>query len=46
MVFEITDDELARADEYEVREYSRITVELASGRQAWVYVDARVADPS
>lgn len=46
MVFEITDEELARADEYEVEEYIRITAELASGRQAWVYVDARVADPS
>ncbi len=46
MVFEITHEELARADDYEVKEYSRITAELASGRQAWVYVDARVAGSS
>lgn len=39
-VFEITDAELAAADEYEQRAaYARIAVTLASGRQAWVYVD-------
>jgi gamma-glutamylcyclotransferase (GGCT)/AIG2-like uncharacterized protein YtfP len=42
-VFEITDDELARADEYEVAAYKRVTAMLASGKQAWVYVDARYA---
>jgi gamma-glutamylcyclotransferase (GGCT)/AIG2-like uncharacterized protein YtfP len=40
MVFEITEDELAAADEYERRaDYIRLDVALASGRRAWVYVD-------
>ncbi len=39
MVFEITDAELARVDEYEVAfNYERLSAPLASGRQAWVYV--------
>ena len=42
-VFEITDEELLNADRYEVAAYRRIAVTLASGRQAWVYVDARQA---
>jgi gamma-glutamylcyclotransferase (GGCT)/AIG2-like uncharacterized protein YtfP len=42
MVFEITDAELASADEYEEDQYRRVEVKLASGRAAWVYVDARV----
>jgi Gamma-glutamyl cyclotransferase, AIG2-like len=41
MVFEITEEELGRADRYEVAAYRRIAVTLASGRHAWVYVDAR-----
>jgi len=41
-VFEITDEELANADRYEVDAYRRIATELASGKIAWVYVDARV----
>ena len=40
-VFEITDEELANADRYEVAAYKRVTAMLASGKQAWVYVDAR-----
>ncbi len=41
-VFEITDAELALADQYEqLAAYKRITAMLASGKQAWVYVDAR-----
>ena len=44
MVFEITDAELAATDEYERRDaYTRIAATLASGRQAWVYLDARSA---
>jgi gamma-glutamylcyclotransferase (GGCT)/AIG2-like uncharacterized protein YtfP len=40
-VFEITDAELAAADQYEqVAAYKRIAALLASGKQAWVYVDA------
>ena len=41
MVLEVTDDELARADRYEPAGYVRILAPLASGRQAWVYADAR-----
>ena len=39
-VFEITDEELAHADDYEVDDYKRVQTRLASGREAWVYVDA------
>ena len=42
-VFEITDSELAAADAYEVDAYKRVLAPLASGRDAWVYVDARNA---
>ena len=41
MVFEVTDNELARADEYEPDGYTRMTAMLASGKRAWVYADAR-----
>lgn len=37
-VFEVTDDEIPRADEYEVDDYQRVLVPLASGGKAWVYV--------
>jgi len=40
-VFEVTDRELADADQYEPAGYKRITARLASGKQAWVYADAR-----
>lgn len=44
MAFEITDAELAAADRYEqLAAYKRITATLASGKQTWVYVDARDA---
>ena len=42
-VFEISDAELAQADVYEVAAYRRVAVTLASGLQAWVYIDARFA---
>src|ERR1700693_2353365 len=41
MVFEISDVELAHADAYEVAAYVRVKAPLASGLEAWVYVDAR-----
>ena len=41
--FEISDAELAAADAYEVAAYKRVAAPLASGRTAWVYVDARGA---
>jgi len=47
-VFEITATELAEADRYEVAAYRRVEAPLASGKKAWVYVDAATApaDPS
>lgn len=42
-VFAITPAELAHADAYEVADYRRDRVTLASGLQAWAYVDARFA---
>jgi hypothetical protein len=33
-------EELAAADEYEVDDYHRVRVRLASGTRAWVYVQA------
>ena len=44
MVYQLTQAELHRADVYEVAAYKRIIANLASGREAWVYVDARIAD--
>lgn len=38
MVFEISKEELKRADSYEVSDYKRIEVKLASGISAWVYI--------
>ena len=40
----VTARDLASADAYEVEDYRRIAVELASGRRAYVYV-AREQDP-
>ncbi|WP_326641469.1 gamma-glutamylcyclotransferase [Streptosporangium sp. NBC_01755] len=39
-VFAITDAELAAADDYEVADYRRVFVRLASGVLAWVYIDS------
>ena len=41
MVFEITDGDLAKADDYEPAPYKRVSALLASGKQVWVYADAR-----
>jgi gamma-glutamylcyclotransferase (GGCT)/AIG2-like uncharacterized protein YtfP len=38
VVFEITAEELAAADRYEVAEYTRVLVTLKSGVKSWVYV--------
>jgi gamma-glutamylcyclotransferase (GGCT)/AIG2-like uncharacterized protein YtfP len=40
VVFEVTDDDLSAADGYEVDDYHRMLVSLASGVRAWVYVSA------
>jgi gamma-glutamylcyclotransferase (GGCT)/AIG2-like uncharacterized protein YtfP len=42
-VFEVTDAEIEKADAYEVDAYKRVLAKLSSGKQAWVYVDARFA---
>jgi gamma-glutamylcyclotransferase (GGCT)/AIG2-like uncharacterized protein YtfP len=40
-VFEVTDEELAKADRFEAEfAYQRINGSLASGKEAWVYVHA------
>lgn len=39
-VFRITQAELDAADRYEVADYKRVSVLLASGLTAWVYVKA------
>ncbi|HZF15016.1 MAG TPA: gamma-glutamylcyclotransferase family protein [Steroidobacteraceae bacterium] len=40
MVFEVTQAELASADEFErVFAYERVATVLASGREAWVYIN-------
>jgi hypothetical protein len=41
IVFSITPAELLHADAYEVADYRRDRVTLASGLAAWVYVDVR-----
>ncbi len=40
-VFRISGQELANADSYEVAAYKRVAVVLASGLNAWVYIDAQ-----
>ena len=37
MVFEITQAELEKADEYEVEDYRRTLAAMNSGAQAWIY---------
>lgn len=44
-VLALTQDELRQADRYEVAAYRRERVTLASGAQAWAYVDARDTRP-
>ncbi|RBP02573.1 gamma-glutamyl AIG2-like cyclotransferase [Roseiarcus fermentans] len=44
-VFEIDDEDLERADAYEVDAYRRVLAPLASGLRAWVYVDALRGPP-
>jgi gamma-glutamylcyclotransferase (GGCT)/AIG2-like uncharacterized protein YtfP len=40
-VFEVTDEELEKADQFESRFfYQRVSSSLASGKEAWVYVHA------
>ena len=39
-VFELTDAELAQADDYEVDAYVRVAAQLKSGAQCWIYAAA------
>ncbi len=41
-MFDVSVDELKRADAYEVADYKRIAVKLDSGISAWVYVNCSV----
>jgi gamma-glutamylcyclotransferase (GGCT)/AIG2-like uncharacterized protein YtfP len=38
-VFEVTEQELAQADAYEVEAYERVQAPLESGGRAWVYIE-------
>ncbi len=40
VIFEITEQELAQSDKYEVNDYKRVRAEFKSGKKAWVYVQA------
>jgi hypothetical protein len=44
-VLAVSPEELRQADGYEVADYRRERVTLASGLQAWAYVDARDTAP-
>lgn len=44
-VFEISDEELEKADTYEVDDYIRTQVILRSGLQAWVYMKKNSENP-
>jgi len=39
-VFELTDAELAQADDYEVDAYMRVKARLKSGTECWIYTAA------
>jgi gamma-glutamylcyclotransferase (GGCT)/AIG2-like uncharacterized protein YtfP len=43
-VFTLTEAELEAADAYEVDDYTRVSLALRSGEQAWVYIDAATAE--
>ena len=40
-LFNINDEELIKADSYEVEEYKRIKVKLDSGEKGWVYIKSK-----
>ncbi|WP_440056920.1 gamma-glutamylcyclotransferase family protein (plasmid) [Pseudoalteromonas sp. T1lg65] len=43
-VFEITDDELKQADDYEVDDYQRVAATMRSGVKCWIYCAAKTAN--
>lgn len=38
VLFEISENELVKADDYEQSDYKRIEVTFASGKKGWIYV--------
>lgn len=40
-VFDLSEEDLLLADSYEVSDYKRERVNLASGRSAWLYVNSK-----
>ncbi len=41
LLFEITEQELHQADDYEVDEYKRVREIFESGKQGWIYVSQK-----
>ena len=41
VLFDINNEELIKADSYEVEEYKRIKVKLDSGEKGWVYIKSK-----
>ncbi len=41
-VLEISADELLMADKYEPKEYQRVKVKLASGKESWIYAASKI----
>lgn len=42
-VFEITEEELLTADQYEPANYQRVNVVLRSGKNAWIYLACKTS---
>lgn len=40
MAFDITFEELLKADKYEIDDYQRVKCSLKSGEEAWIYVQS------
>ena len=43
VIFELTEDELAQADSYEVDAYNCVQGQFESGKTAWMYADANIS---
>lgn len=41
VLFEITEQELHQADDYEVEDYKRVKETFESGKQGWIYVSQK-----
>ncbi|CAH9049815.1 hypothetical protein PSECIP111951_00042 [Pseudoalteromonas holothuriae] len=40
-VYSLTDDELTKADDYEVDDYVRVEAKLKSGKRCWIYAASK-----